>query len=632
MENSIKAHLCKSIRSCGLRKEETLELVNTIEKWYDSCGPEWVVARLKDYVQWYETYLAGDPQPPPWVAHNRSKLPVGIFGYVFKQRNPARALAVLSGHTVFKSRKITPNQKEKFLDGLSAKGQRTKPEILAEFPLGKRVRLPKLRVTPPSFDAISGFSIPISSEEGKVFIDSPEARILAYCDSWQNVPLPTLRLLRRERALEQVPPALLEEGGVDGLFAIYPSQESEAGFIGCIQEPSMKARWIANPNRISQAYMEPFGSHLYQILKSLPTDCTFNQESGITWVQEQLKGNVTLAGADLSSATDLLDRELCMEVISRHYLGRPLKEEGWTDPTEITYRSHIQHFMDIASMEWVFPTGGTVKWAQGQPLGTYPSFAILGLTNNLLGEVACSKAGIPKDSFRVIGDDIILDVRAMSHYIELVEAFGGKINHQKSLTSSRCAEFAGRVILPDRSMNKTVKFKEVSDNSFMEIISSLGDQAKGLLRPRQRKQYDIFKYVPGIVVDGPFPKQSFGIPLELRYIWYLLHSGLCKERVVPDKDKYDSFQFGMKIYYTLAEKGRASEFELSVPLSFADDFQSSLASAVVKKGDPRLKNGKSLLQVLEEITSSERFQSLQDYMLDLKSQELKHSRSQGPSL
>jgi hypothetical protein len=642
MDISIKSNLCKSIRACGLHKRDTLELVNTIERWVDSSGPEWTVKRLKDYVQWYESVLAGEPAPPAWVA-KKAGLPVGVFGKVFRLRNPARALAVLSAHSVFKSREILPSQKEKFLDGLSAKGQSPDASVLAEFPQGNRVRLPKLGITPPPFDAISGFSIPVGPER-KVYVDSPVQRILAYCESWQSVPMPTLRYIVREGGEDQIPPGVLENFRIwesvpswasrpRGYFwkepLRYLDRAKVAGAIGCIQEPSLKARWIANPNRITQWYLRPLGDHWYSMLRSIPTDCTFDQEKGVRWVQSQLASGVELSGADLTSATDLLDRRMCLALVTKTMLGRPLIERDWSDPVEKSYRSAIEHFMDISSMEWSYPEGGTVKWDQGQPLGTHPSFALLGLTNNLIGRHACFLAGIPQDSFRVIGDDIIMDSRALQYYCRLIEAFGGKINHTKTLTSSCVAEFAGRVILPTRSMNKTVKYKEVSDNSFMEIVSSLGDQAKGLLRPRQRSQYDKFKFVPGYVVDGPYPKNSFGIPLTIRYAWYLMASGLAKERVTPDKEVLDSWQFSTKIYYTLAERGRGKEFFDSVPFRFADDFQSSLASAVVKKGNPLLKNGKTCLEVLEETSSAKRWQSLQGYMAQLKKEEaVKEDRKQ----
>lgn len=647
MDISIKNNLCKGLRGCGVPKKETHELVNTIIKWYDSCGAQWTVDRLKALKQWYESILAGDPAPPSWCKHTKDLNPVGIWSRVFSYRNPAKVLAVLSAGTIFKSKEITPPQREKFLNALNAGALEQRPD-LTRFEYGKRIRIPDLtgRLLPPSFDCITGNSIPISEEDGKVYI-TPKSRkgqpkmsksqiehlkernkVIAYCESWANVPVATLEYLRRERALDQVPPALLTEGGYQGLFAVTDAQISQAGAIGCIQEPGLKARWIANPNRIAQHYTGPLGDHWYSILKQLPTDCTFDQSKGVQWVQEKLSQGVTLAGADLSSATDLLDRQTCLEVICKTYLGRSWDNPAdWTLPVEKSYRSAVDHFMQLSSMEWVYPEGGTVSWDRGQPLGTYPSFAMLGLTNNACGIQACREAGIPLDSFRVIGDDIIMDSRALESYCNLVESFGGVINHSKTLTSSQCAEFAGRVITSDREMQKTVKYKDMSDNSFMQIVSDLGEQAKSLLRPRQRKQYEEFKFVPGIVVDGPYPKNSFGIPLELRYAWYLLESGLSQERVIPEKEKLDSWQFGQKIYYTLAEEGRLSDFEWSVPYTFSDDFQSSLASAVAHKGDPRLRNGKTCLEALEAISSPETFQSFRDWIASEQAKEIERSRA-----
>jgi hypothetical protein len=238
---------------------------------------------------------------------------------------------------------------------------------------------------------------------------------------------------------------------------------------------------------------------------------------------------------------------------------------------------------------------------------------MLALTNNALGRQACLNAGIDEHSFRVIGDDMIIDQRALSEYVRLIEGLGGVINHSKTLTSDRCAEFAGRVITAKRCMNKTVKYKDMSDNSFMQIVSDLGDQAKHLLRPRQRHQYEEFKYVPGIAVDGPYSQNSFGIPFHLRYAWYL-EQVKSQDEPIPEKDKLDSWQFAQEIYYFLSEEGRLADFELSVPYTFSDDFQSSLASNVAHKGDPRLRDGKTCLEALEAISSRETFMSFMTWI------------------
>lgn len=671
MDKTITTNLCRGLRACGVSKQETLELVNTIEKWYDHNGPDYTNSRLKDLKQWYETYLAGHPEPPAWFKHSKDNMPVGIWSKVFKHRNPAMVLGILSMNTCFKNEKITLPQRTKFLDALNCGALETRLD-LSELSTGNRMRLPDLnrRLSAPSYDCITGKSIPVSTSK-KIFltpekelrqrirnrmlqdtkpkldtlnrkekrnllkkIDSEATREAvkqhrklmcnAYCESWESVPIATLDYLRKEGHLELVPPALLTDEGYAGtIFNVTEDQTHVAGSIGCIQQEALKARWIANPNRVTQSFLTPLGEHWYSILRSLPTDCTFDQEMGTQWVQQQLKSGVTLAGADLSSATDLLDRELCLRMITQVYLGRSFdKKEDWTLPVETSYRNAIDHFMEISSMDWVYPEGGLVNWDRGQPLGTYPSFAMLGLTNNALGRQACLNVGISPDSFRVIGDDIIIDQRALSEYVRLIELCGGSINHSKTLTSDRCAEFAGRVITPQRCMNKTVKYKDMSDNSFMQIVSDLGDQAKHLLRPRQRHQYEEFKYVPGIVVDGPYSKNSFGIPLYLRYAWYL-EQVQTQGEPIPEKDKMDSWQFAQEIYYFLSEEGRLEDFEYSVPFTFADDFQSSLASNVAHKGDPRLRDGKTCLEALEAISSPQTFMSFKHWIESEESRTVK---------
>lgn len=675
MDKTITTNLCRGLRACGCSKSEALELVNTIERWVDCNGVEYANSRLKDLKQWYETYLAGHPEPPLWFKHTKANLPVGIWAKVFKHRNPAMVLGILSANTMFKSEKITKSQRTKFLDALNA-GKLEHSVDLSEFSFGNRSRLPDLKqkISAPSYDCITGKSIPVNDSK-KIFL-TPEkelrTRILnrmlegakskldtmnrkesrdlkkrirheatreavkehrklmcgAYCDSWQSVPIATLDYLRKEGHLEYVPPALLTDGGGNyGIFNIVDEQSHIAGSIGCIQQEALKARWIANPNRITQHFLQPLGSHWYDILRTLPTDCTFDQDSGTQWVQEQLAQGVVLAGADLSSATDLLDRELCLRLITQTYLGRSFdKKEDWTLPVETSYRNAIDHFMEISSMDWVYPEGGLVNWDRGQPLGTYPSFAMLALTNNALGRQACLNAGIDPHSFRVIGDDMIIDQRALSEYVRLIELFGGSINHSKTLTSDRCAEFAGRVILPNRCINKTVKYKDMSDNSFMQIVSDLGDQAKHLLRPRQRHQYEEFKFIPGIVVDGPYSQNSFGLPLSLRYAWYLSEVKT-QDEPAPEKEKMDSWQFAQEIYYFLSEEGRLDEYELSVPYTFSDDFQSSLASFVAHKGDPRLRDGKTCLEALEAISSHETFLSFKQWIESEQSQFVRQHRN-----
>jgi hypothetical protein len=286
-----------------------------------------------------------------------------------------------------------------------------------------------------------------------------------------------------------------------------------------------------------------------------------------------------------------------------------------------SYASAVQHFLDVSASEWVFPGGGKVTWGRGQPLGTHPSFALMGLTNNLTAALAAEEVfhdGKPFSHFRVIGDDIIMHTEMLDGYNRRIHQLGGEVNYSKTLTSNQVAEFAGRIITPDRFFLKTVKYQDMGDNSFMSVLSNLGTQAKGLLRPRQRRQYELFKFVPGVVVQGPWQQNSFGQPLDLRYDWYLNRSGLPSEKLSPDQEVLSPSRFCAKVYYTLEACGRRNDFDYSVPFALSDEFHSSLATAAIetKSGDPRLRDwgGKTTLQVLEMTSSAETFVSYRDYV------------------
>lgn len=127
-----------------------------------------------------------------------------------------------------------------------------------------------------------------------------------------------------------------------------------------------------------------------------------------------------------------------------------------------------------------------------------------------------------------------MDAVMEPHYVKLVHRLGGEVNHSKTITSDRCAEFAGRVILPERVCLKTYKFKDPSDVNFMSYMSDLGPQASSMLRPKQLKVWNEFKYVPGVAFDGPWSTDSFGLPLVDRVSWSLTKTTLFDE--TPDSD------------------------------------------------------------------------------------------------
>jgi hypothetical protein len=274
------------------------------------------------------------------------------------------------------------------------------------------------------------------------------------------------------------------------------------------------------------------------------------------------------------------------------------------------YLEFVQYFKEVSRQPFM-DRGERLTWKQGQPMGLIPSFALLGLTNNALGRLACLNAGLTGNEYCVLGDDIILDSRAYPYYKYWVEKIGGEINLSKTLCSDKVAEFGGRVILPNQICQKATKlYNGISDDNFMQFMATVGSKGRRLLKPRQRRMWDIFKYIPGVLVRGPYSDDGFGESLALRYEWYLSH--VENSKILPEQDIESDAGFRqLKIRYLLALD--SEDDSLPSPI---DDLSYQLSpQKAIKSGDPRkwFLSGKTLLETLEGITRQPGFLTFEDF-------------------
>ena len=603
MDKSTQTNLCKGLRACGIPKRQCHEILNVVEKWERNNGPEWTNSRIKDLRQWYETMLAGSPTPPPWFKHSKEGLPVGIWKWVFDLK-PAKALGVLSLNTVFYEHKLTETQKEKFLHGLAG-NQSQNPEELEKL-LNVRLNWKRPKQMPeiqfPTLFDMTG-SIPIHEGRSTVRPNSKLGLALkALRSSWESIPQVTFDFLDKQDLLGYMPLSVI---GNEYQLELNRPHERCVGRVSVLQQPQLKARIVGNPNRVLQVTLEPLKQVYMTCARKLPTDVTHDQESGVAWVQSKLKQGIELAGSDLTSASDLLDVELSLKLVDRIF----------EFPEIQGYREYEQYFLEVSRSKWYCPAlNCEVQWKQGDVLGTGPSFGLLTLTNNAAALCAYSNAvkdgaidkAIPwNDCFRIVGDDIVMRSQLEPYYTRIIEALGGEINHSKTLKSDRVAEFAGRVITSDSSYLKAVKYCEPSDNSFMSYVAQLGDQAKYLLMPKQRQVYELFKPVPGLLVNGPWMPDSYGVALGPRYSWYLTEVEPALERVEPDLDLTDYQMVLLKAQLSLAEADRNHEYgdkarheSYDEPFMDAGYLPAQVTPTFKVGGDPRLTNGKSQLDVL----------------------------------
>jgi len=615
---TIRDSLCKTYRAAGLPKDRALPLVNQVVKWYRNNGIEWTVDRMKSIHHWYITQLSGEPNIPSWVAH-KSDRPKGPFGQVFLMSNKQCALAILSSHTLFFMNQVSQKQLDKLLDGLHSK------RVTVEFPRADSLKraIPKLEYSSPTLQALTGVSIPACGKE-VIRLSSPNRSEVAkaYAESWLNLPKETAMFLLEAGLSRHAPPDPPLERRVSW---------STLGTLSCIQEPSLKARWISNPNRITQHFLRPLGDLWGSWLSKFPTDCTLNQSLGVAWVREQLAKGVTLAGVDLQSATDKLNLEPCLDLVHRRRFGvsitDPASAELWQrTPNGKGYVAAINHFIHVSRGEWAYGWE-RMHWDVGWPLGTRPSFPLLGLVNNLAARWACAQAQVP-GQFRVLGDDIVLNAKAFDRYKGAIESLGGVINLDKTIVSSKAVEFAGHVIMADAQYLKRVKARDLSDQHFMQIVATMGEQAKSLLRPRQRRVWDELKYVPGFLLNGAnYSQKSYGEPADLRYLWYTKY--VESQEIKTDDRLLSPRQMGENLLKALQEckfKGSSQSdwHNYVIPVDIWESVQLSKTAYlnVKSNGDPRLENGKTTLQVAEQRIDNPAFKPYQTFKVEEPRQEV----------
>jgi hypothetical protein len=243
-----------------------------------------------------------------------------------------------------------------------------------------------------------------------------------------------------------------------------------SGKISVIQERGFKARVIAVPTAGIQVAYRPLHIALNSILKSLRSDSTHDQVSGAHWARKKLLNGERLWSIDLSSATDNFPLELQLAVLE----GLGYK---YTKEFEATCRGDFQTEMTES---------GLLSYTKGQPMGLYGSFALFGLTHNLL----LSHLGADKEDFRIVGDDLITcNSEVAVKYMTLMVDFGVPISFHKSILGKSYGEFAG-FIITNKHILKPLKFPNgiLDPYAYMNLVRTLRRHYFTLI-PRGMKHY-----------------------------------------------------------------------------------------------------------------------------------------------
>lgn len=498
-----KGLISRRLGCVGVPSEISVPVVDLFYRWAACSGTEWAVRRFKDIKVDLLRKKAGLPKCSSWVkrSSSKSKLFGGPLGSLetWMQRTTkhfARGLALINLYTTFYASEITSLQAKKFIDGVSASAV-TLPSTMHEV-LQRGYRLAGLRKVRklPSPKPLLQYN------------PSPTKRAPT---PWGSVPevegvLDSLGYLRSDAGLAHYlkfsqfyrPILIGLEPEIDFLVRSYTAMGIRSnprprpgpivvGRIGLIQEPGYKLRAVANPGRIFQRVLEPFGKVLFSQLKMLPWDCTFEQSKADIAISDRLRSGKKVHSVDLSGATDYFPLDIQETVL------RLLFED---------FPQYVDLFIEISKSEWQAPRGfpsdrlssnGTLTWTKGQPLGLFPSFASFALSHGLL---LLGLLGEPYDGqFFVLGDDVVvLDDELYDKYRNALDVMQCPVSESKTLSSSILAEFRSVIFFEDQKVTQ-YKWRRLSDDSFLDIIRQSPQLSKMLL-PRQRKVVNLIAGIP----------------------------------------------------------------------------------------------------------------------------------------
>jgi len=479
--------LFRRLSVIGIPKYIISPLIGDMVKWESCSGVEWTIKRLKSLKIDLIRHKAGLP-PLTWVRKNRRGEVAGHLGSLFRwseksDRNFSRSVQALMGYTFYIHGSLTESQEQKFLSGINPLEKEDLPKsFLKDFgqfvsnitvrrniekmsrplvtyrgsPTKKAPRLFGKRSVPQSEDILSDLDI-FNTTDG-LFLYSKYKRLYS--------PLLAGCKVRRTY-LDNVSENIQKQNLDRAVSTPY------GGEVHFLQEPGGKLRSIASPLRIHQEALRPLAESLYDLVKSLPWDCTHDQMSAVPYIQAHLGKGGQVHSVDLSSATDLFPLSV-QETALRAIFGSASQD-------------HIDLFVEISRSRWKSPIG-EVKWTKGQPLGLFPSFASFTLTHGLLLYYLAD--GDYHNQFFVVGDDVvILDDSLRDKYISMLARMRCPWSPDKSISSDKLSEFAGKIIT-ETMVIPQLKWRRMSDDSFLDICRLLGRRSRCLLSNRQKRVFD----------------------------------------------------------------------------------------------------------------------------------------------
>jgi len=471
-------------------------LADDVCKWVSCSGVEWTIRRLKAFkvdILRVQSHLP----PLSTVRKNRKGEIAGVFGSLlrYSQRDEicfGKAIQASMIYSTFKFESLTPTQELKFMTAISSEAPKLPKSLLIG--LGRSIRQNFSRRKIDRNEELSLLVYRGSPSKLKPKLnwdewslrDRPEllrnqdmdvmSNALYFCDpkhvslyfEYEDLYGPILKGLT----------GFIDKINELGSWYKRSSRSLiEGGEIHFLQEAGGKLRSIASPHLVHQLALRPLGDSIYELVKSLPWDCTHDQSLPFSVLRNHLSEGRTIHSIDLSSATDYFPLEIQVTVLKAFFGDVP----------------DLRLFEDISRSHWrAEGISGTLQWKCGQPLGLYPSFGAFTLSHGLLlWYLNGQKHG---NSFYVLGDDVvILDNDLNTKYIKMLEQMNCPYSRDKSISSNKLCEFAGKIVTSTKVIPQ-YKWREISNDNFLDICRQMGCRSRSLLSNRQKVIFDLVKH------------------------------------------------------------------------------------------------------------------------------------------
>lgn len=298
------------------------------------------------------------------------------------------------------------------------------------------------------------------------------------------------------------------------------------GQLAAKEEAAGKVRIFALVDCWTQNVLKPLHEYLFDFLKNLPNDGTFDQHASVRRSMDKVKVSGQSFGYDLSAATDRLPIALQVSVLEVLF-G---KDFALAWKSLLVDREYVLDNEKYGSE--------TLRYSVGQPMGALSSWAMLAVTHHFLVQLAYWRAHgwtglaingklilkygegarggqiLNRDrwytGYELLGDDIVIFDRDVAHaYLDIMSELGVGINLAKSVVASnRTTEFAKVTSHNGENVSAISWQMFISQNTMMGRVNiAFSLLAKGIVSQSVMRWYRL------LVRQGKFKKGNYNISL-----------------------------------------------------------------------------------------------------------------------